>query len=137
MTAAVLALALAVPAQPPNLEAQAQATREKAIKYLKEKQKDGNWEKSGTLPILADMKGGYTALVTLALLEAGVTADDTAVKAAAEYLAKLEPDKTYVVSLQTQVLARVDAKKHAARIQKNADWLVGKATRKNGRLEGW
>jgi hypothetical protein len=135
MTAAVLAATLLLPAQPPAPEAQARAAREKAIKYLKEKQKDGSWDEA--THIIAGMKGGMTALVTLALLEAGVPADDPAVKAAVEYLLTVEPDKTYVVSLQTQVLARVDLKKHAARIQKNADWLVAKAVRNGGRLEGW
>jgi hypothetical protein len=83
------------------------------------------------------MKGGMTGLVTLALLEAGVPADDPAIKSAVEYLVKLEPQKTYVVGLQTQVLARADPKAHAGRIQTNANWLVEKAIRPSGRLEGW
>ena len=49
----------------------------------------------------------------------------------------MDSDKTYVVSLQTQVLARVDAKKHAPRIQKNADWLLENAIRANGKIDGW
>jgi hypothetical protein len=136
MTAAVLTLALVMPAQPPALDAQAQTAREKAIKFLKGKQKDGTWD-SGWLPVLTDMEGGTTAFVTLALLEAGVPPDDPAVKAAVAYLVPIKPEKTYVVSLQTQVLARVDPKTHAAQLQKNADWLATKAARKNGRLEGW
>ena len=83
------------------------------------------------------MEGGCSQLATLALLEAGVPAKDPAVAKAVEYLVKLEPKKTYVVSLQTQVLARADPKKHAKQIQKNADWLIEKAVRKDGKLEGW
>jgi hypothetical protein len=83
------------------------------------------------------MEGGCTGLATLALLEAGVPAKDPLVAKAVEYLTKIEPKKTYVVSLQTQVLARADAKRHAAQLQKNADWLLDKAVRKDGKLMGW
>jgi hypothetical protein len=78
-----------------------------------------------------------TALATLSLLEAGVPANDPAVVKAVEFLLKLELKKTYVVSLQTQVLARVDAKKYAKQIQTNADWLVAQAIQKNGKFQGW
>ncbi|HJZ56434.1 MAG TPA: sigma-70 family RNA polymerase sigma factor, partial [Gemmataceae bacterium] len=114
------------------------AAREKAIRFLKgQQQPDGMWEGTA-LNLLAGMEGGTTALVTLALLEGGVPADDQAVAKAIEYLTQLPPKKTYVVSLQTQVLAKVGQKKHAAQIQKNADWLIDQAIGfKNGRLEGW
>jgi hypothetical protein len=112
------------------------AARDKAIDFLKKQQhKEGHWE--GTVLKLIDMEGGTTALATLALLEAGVPVNDPAVAKAIEYLAKLEPKKTYVVSLQTQVLVRVDAKKHAPQVQKNADWLIEKAIRKGDNLVGW
>src|SRR5207253_4017306 len=58
------------------------AARMKAIDYLKKQQKpDGTWE-GITLNFLADMEGGATGLVALALLEAGVKPDDPAVKKA-------------------------------------------------------
>jgi RNA polymerase sigma factor (sigma-70 family) len=113
------------------------AARRKAVQFLKEKQtRDGNWE--GALGT-AGMDGGTTALVVLALLEAGVPAKDPVVLKAVDYLAGLPPKSTYVVSLQTQVLARADAKKHAERVQKNADWLLDQAIgwRKGGKIEGW
>jgi hypothetical protein len=47
------------------------------------------------------------------------------------------PERTYVVSLQTRVLARVDAKKYAKEIQANVDWLKKKAIYKNDKLTGW
>ena len=110
--------------------------REKAIEFLKKQQDpNGRWEQ--TVLNLLDMEGGTTGLATLALLEAGVPAKDPAVTKAVEYLAILEPKKTYVVSLQTQVLARADAKKHATQIQKNVDWLLEKAVRADGKLLGW
>jgi hypothetical protein len=66
-----------------------------------------------------------------------VPANDPAVAKAVDYLLALKPDKTYVMSLHTQVLARVDAKKYAKELQANADWLMGKVITKNGTLQGW
>src|SRR5205823_1691362 len=99
------------------------AARAKAIDYLKAKQtRDGNWEGGDVLP-LSGMDGGATGLVTLALLEAGVPAGDPVLAKPLAYLAALEPEKTYVVSLQTQVLCRAGPKKYKEAIQKSADWL--------------
>jgi hypothetical protein len=143
MTAFILTAALSIAAPVPKdaderFAKSVNAAREKAIEFLKKQQdKDGNWE-SQTLSLLADMMGGPSALATLALLEAGVPVDDAAVTKAVAYLVKLEPKKTYVVSLQTQVLCRVDAKKHAKQIQTNADWLIENALGlQKGNLEGW
>lgn len=110
--------------------------RQKATDYLKMQQKDGNWEKVITGGV-SDMGGGITAMAALGLLEAGVPADDAAVTRAVEYLVKVESKKTYVVSLQTQVLARVDARKHKEKIQKNVDWLLNEAVNSRGKLAGW
>jgi hypothetical protein len=138
--AAVLAMSAPVPEQADEkFQKDVAAVREKAIKYLKAQQTpQGNWE-GLVLVFLADMEGGCTALVTLSLLEAGVPPGDPAVKKALDYLAKLPPKRTYVVSLQTQVFAKADAKKYAAQIQTNADWLIDTAIgfKKDGRLEGW
>jgi hypothetical protein len=141
MTAFILttAMSLAGAAQNPEqtLDEKVATARDKAIAFLKNAQdKDGTWEGS-VLSLLADMNGGVTALATLALLEAGAPANDPAVTKAVAYLVKLEPKKTYVVSLQTQVLCRVKDKKHLPRIQNNADWLLGKAIKRGGNLEGW
>jgi hypothetical protein len=143
MTSLVITLSLAVAAPVPKddkaereFREKVDAAREKAVAYLKKSQgKDGDWEAG--FPALAGMKGGPTALATLALLEAGVPANDPAVAKAVAYLAKLEPEKTYVVGLRTQVLARADAKKYATEIQANADWLLEKALYKGGKLTGW
>lgn len=113
------------------------ASRERAIVYLKKQQnKEGNWE-GNALNFTAGMEGGITAFVALSLLEGGVAPNDPAIVKAVEYLAKLPPKKTYVVSLQTQVLARADAKKHAETIQKNVDWLLDKAVHNGDDLQGW
>jgi hypothetical protein len=120
----------------PKLDEKVETAREKAVDFLKKQQKDGHWE-GGVLNLLADMEGGVTGLAALALLEAGVPAKDPVVVKAVEYLVQLEPKKTYVVSLQTQVLCRVKDKKHLPQIQKNVDWLVEKAVRKGENLMGW
>jgi hypothetical protein len=144
MTSLLLTLAVALAAPVPKdgkadkeLREKVDAARAKAVKFLKEKQdKDGSWE-GLALGQIAGMKGGVTALAALGLLEAGVPPNDPTVAKAVEYLAKLEPDKTYVVSLRAQVLARVDAKKYAKAIQADADWFMDKAIRKAGKLQGW
>ena len=112
------------------------AAREKAIEFLKKQQDpNGHWEQKALQ--LLQMEGGSTALAVLALLEAGVPVNDPAVTKAVECLARLERKKTYTVSLQTQVLTRVDAKQHTKQIQENTDWLIEKAVRKDGMLMGW
>jgi hypothetical protein len=141
MTSLLVSLALAAAPVPDDKKAQAEFrektdfARLKAMRFLREQQKkDGSWEGTG---FLASMTGGQTALVALALLEAGVPANDPAIAKAVEYLLALKPEKTYVVSLQAQVLARVDAKKYAKEIQANADWLLEKAIVKEKKLQGW
>ncbi|MBY0460396.1 MAG: hypothetical protein K2V38_24030, partial [Gemmataceae bacterium] len=141
MTALVLAFALTVTAPVPKDELAFQrrvdAAREKAIKYLRVAQdKDGGWEAEG-LKSLADMEGGATALAVVGLLEAGVKPDDPAITKAVEYLLKLKPTRTYVVSLRARALAGADPRKYAKEIQADADWLLGKALRRNGKLAGW
>ena len=138
----MLSLALAAPVPKDDkadraVREKVDAAREKAVAFLKKQQdRDGSWEGAGP-GNLVGLKGGSTALAALALLEAGVPANDPAVAKAVEYLVALEPAKTYVVSLQTQVLARAGAQKHAEQIQANADWLLKKAIRKNLKLAGW
>src|SRR5262245_12573968 len=68
----------------------------KGVRYLKKKQsKEGHWE-DAVLDFLIQMRGGTTALVTLALLNCGEKPDDPAVAKALRYLRELQPDKTYV-----------------------------------------
>jgi hypothetical protein len=143
MTSLLVSMALAVAAPVPKEDKEDRefrekvtAAREKAVKFLKDKQRqDGTWEDNNAA--LTGMTGGQTALAALALLEAGAEPKDPVVAKAVEYLAALKPERTYVVSLQTQVLVRADAKKHAKQIQTNADWLMEKAIVREKRLEGW
>jgi hypothetical protein len=136
-----LCLATSIAAPVPNdaeqFEKAVGAARKGAIEYLKGMQnKEGNWE-GMVFNLLAEMDGGQTALITLSLLEAGIPLNDPAITKAVDYLANLPPQKTYVVSLQMQVLARVDPQKYKERIQKNADWLLEKAIKNKNALDGW
>ncbi|VTR97414.1 prenyltransferase squalene oxidase : Uncharacterized protein OS=Blastopirellula marina DSM 3645 GN=DSM3645_14280 PE=4 SV=1: Prenyltrans_1 [Gemmata massiliana] len=144
MTALIASLAITIAAPVPpdkgrdaELEKKVAPARAKAIKYLKDSQQpNGSWE-GEVLKSLADIDGGATALAVLGLLEAGVPAKDPAVAKAVEYLLALKPSRTYVVSLRTQALARVDATKYAQELQAGADWLLGKAITRRGKLVGW
>ena len=92
MTAFLLSAMLAVLPEVREAEAQLQKDVEKAraraIDYLKKQQNpDGTWE-GGALDFVVEMKGGTTALVSLALLEAGVPANDAAITKAVDSLVK-------------------------------------------------
>jgi len=113
---------------------------EKGKRYLIQQEGGkGNWE--GILETLGDQKGGQTALVTLALLTAGIKPDEPVMDRALNYLRNQVPrEKTYVVGLSTMALAEARQPKDLDRIQKNVDWLIEHAIRENGkggRLLGW
>jgi len=67
--------------------------------------------------------GGVTALVTYALLTAGV-AHDRAMESALQALRRTPNDYTYVVALKAMALAAADPKKYRDDIQNCADRLV-------------
>ena len=77
--------------------------------------------------------GGVTALVTYALLQAGLAPDDRAVEAALQALRRTPDEDTYVVALKAMVLAAADPKKYRADLQVCADCLV----RIQGAAGGW
>lgn len=119
--------------------AKVQAAQEKGVKYLKGQQRAQgggvrNWEEDGPNP-----GGGPTVLALLALLEAGVKADDDAVERGLKYLRTVEPQNTYTLSLQIQVLCKLNQKEDAGIIKRNVKWLVDDAARwRDGTvLEGW
>ena len=112
---------------------------DKGVRYLKKQQhKDGDWE-GIVLGDIAGLKGGVTSLATLALLNAGLKPDDPAVLKALEYLRKLgTPEKTYVVALQTMVLAAARHNGDLPQIAKNVEWIQKTAIySEGGKLEGW
>ncbi|HKB03502.1 MAG TPA: DUF4159 domain-containing protein [Gemmataceae bacterium] len=144
-----LAVLLLVPAAPARAEEplvqKVRTSLDQGIKYLKGKQTPQggdtwNWE-NDTLTVL--QPGGSSCLAMLALLTAGVPVDDPAVKKGLPYIRDLEPKHTYVVGLQTMVLAEVGDTRDLNRIQTNVNWLLDAGITKGGKLgsggklEGW
>lgn len=88
------------------------------VRALKRVQRsDGAWPEQY-------VAGGETCLVTLALLQAGETADSPAIAAALERIQALPNERVYVVSLKLMVLAQADARRYQREIQDGARWLT-------------
>jgi hypothetical protein len=127
-----LGLALAVAllgATPParsedKMVERVQGAIKKGIQFLKSQQRQGNWEIEVASTTWGWGRGGYTSLVLLALLTAGVPATDPAVQKGLEYLRTIPPEKTYIVALQTMVFAQAGQGVDRQRIQDNAKWLL-------------
>ena len=131
----------AAPAKPDeDLVNKVRDSIKRGVTFLKKNQNaQGNWE-GVVLQFLADMEGGSTALVALALLNCGEKPDDPMMAKALDYLAGLPPRKTYVVGLQNMVFAEARRPKDLVIIQRNADWLIDKALGYRGgegQLNGW
>ena len=126
--AAALAMAalcvLAGPRQAGAQEAQVsseqvQAAVQKGLAYLRQQARfDGGWSDQHSYP------GGVTALCAMAMLNAGVPADDPKVAGGLAILEGLPNTMTYVVSLKCQALAAANPKKYAAQLQAGANWLA-------------
>ena len=101
--------------------AQVRAAIDKGVAYLKSTQsQDGSW------PDIAGpgaYHGGVTALNTLALLTAGVPADDEQLKRAIGQVRDLPLEKTYVVALQAMVLSMAHPKEDGPLIRQDVEWL--------------
>jgi hypothetical protein len=146
----VLAIPLLIPSAPARAEEplvqKVRTSLNKGIEYLKGQQKHQggdrwDWE-NATLNFL--QPGGTSCLAMLALLTAGVPADDPVIKRGLPYIRSLNPQHTYVVGIQTMVLAEVGDQKDLFQIQSNVNWLLdaavtrgGKKLGDGGKLEGW
>lgn len=87
---------------------------QRGTNFLKREQlAAGNWLEHMGYP------GGVTALCTLALLNAGVPPEDETVQRALEYLRRIPPQRTYVVSLQTMVFCRADPERDRPLVLRN------------------
>lgn len=145
LTAAFLFSANAARAEEPLVQ-KVRTSLDKGVTYLKGQQKDQgggkwNWE-NGALNLL--QPGGTSSLAMLALLTSGVPIDDAVVKRGLPYIRGLKPQHTYVVGIQTMVLAEVGDEKDLFQIQTNVDWLLNAAATSNGKrlgeggkLQGW
>jgi hypothetical protein len=106
------------------------------VRFLRDQERgNGNWEAVDKASVA--MPGGWTSLATLALLNAGVKPEDPIIERSLSYLRRLEPQHTYVVSLQTMVFAETARNEDRQRIQRNVDWLLRTMIKKDGRCLGW
>ncbi|HEX3147226.1 MAG TPA: DUF4159 domain-containing protein [Gemmataceae bacterium] len=135
----LVAIPILIPTAPARAEEpivkKVRKSLDEGIKYLKDTQKDDGgrytWENS----LLANLQpGGTSCLAMLALLTAGVPADDPVIKRGLPYIRGLEARHTYVVGLQTMVLAEVGDVRDLNRIQSNVDWLLNAAVTRGGKL---
>ena len=112
-------------AQPARAEITPEAVRQaidRGVNYLKHHQlPNGGWPEYLTQPC------GASALITLALLNAGVPVTDPTIKNALDYLRKFDAAdrnsaKTYSIALQTMVFCRAEPQNHLL-IGRNVRWL--------------
>lgn len=111
---------------------QVQDAIEKGIAFLRNRQMDsGYWPDDGAYP------GGSSSLAILALLNAGVPANDPALVKGLDKLGTVTNQSTYVVSLKCQAYAAADPKleKYSTQLKAAATWLVTNQCRQ-GTLTG-
>jgi hypothetical protein len=105
---------------------QVRASIDDGLRYLRAaQQKDGSWSGTG-------YPGGVTALCLLAMLNAGIEADDAQIQSGLDRLLTVRDSHTYVVALKCQVLAAVieqttDAAEKAKLMRQlaaGAAWLI-------------
>lgn len=107
------------------------ASIDRAIGYLKRRQNGrGGWSE-----LQQGNPGGVSALVTLALLNAGLEPGEKTIDRALEYLRQFPPERTYVAALQTMVFAEATPRGDRVLIERNVRWLE-KAQHTQGEHEG-
>ncbi len=115
---ALLCLASAVPASAAVTSEQVAAAVRKGVTRLRRSQRaDGRF-------VYGSYPGGMTALCVLAMLNAGVGADDPAVQDGLAAVGRAPDRQTYVVALKCQVYAAADPDKYARELSAAAKWLV-------------
>src|SRR5438132_4728443 len=119
------------PFKPPVTAAKIRTAIDDAVTYLRSHQ-------AANGSILDQGDGGYTALATLTLLAAGADPpSDDQLKKALAFLAKLEPNNTYVRAVRANVweyaLRKGEEKRYRTRLKTDYDWLI----KTLGAKEGW
>jgi hypothetical protein len=105
---------------------------ERGVKYLQREQNaDGSWPRYGT--------HDFTALCTLALLQAGVKPDDPHVARALNHLRRPDqkPKATYEAALQTMVFCLAEPKNDSVLIGRNAKWFQDQQIKTGPRKGAW
>jgi hypothetical protein len=108
------------------------------MNYLKKRQEnrggEWNWENSD---LSLAWPGGSTCLATLALLTCGEKPNSQPIQKTLPYIRGLKPANTYVVALQSMVLAEVGEAKDLDLVQRNVDWLLSGRLYADKKLTGW
>ena len=119
----------------PHLQDPLPAALARAAAFIEsQRASDGGW-RSG--PTAGAYRDGMTALCALALLRAGRTRDDAAVKESLDRLQQVRPEFTYSVALHTVALCAADPTKHREVIRKNVAWLAETQTAEGEASGGW
>ncbi|WP_167547008.1 DUF4159 domain-containing protein [Stieleria maiorica] len=96
---------------------------DRGITYLRSTQGErGGWDE------FQGQSCGLSSLCTLALLNAGVSRDDPAIKRAMTYLRATVAESTYSVALQTLVFCQHGSASDLPRIRNNVTWLTESQT---------
>lgn len=106
---------------------------DQATDYLLDEQNplSGKWSEMVSYP------GGVTALVTLALLNAGVPPDEPHMQKALDYVRSMAQEKTYCVALQTMVLAEANQQRDLNLIQRNVNWFEATQLKEGDKAGAW
>ncbi|MCI0738142.1 MAG: DUF4159 domain-containing protein [Gemmataceae bacterium] len=94
---------------------------DRAVRYLREQERNGGWEPPTLQP---GIRGGWTALSVLALLNAGVPVDDPVIQRGLRFLRSVDSPMTYVRAIQTMVFVEAGQVEDKQRIQDNIKWLI-------------
>lgn len=87
---------------------------------LSEQQANGSWQ----VPLRADdTRVGATALVMLALANAGVPQEHPQMQRGLDWIRRQKPEETYSVSLQTMLLAMLSPDADKVILERNVEWL--------------
>ena len=114
------ALPAAGPDGPPLSSESIQQAIDKAREWLVKQQKpDGGWDTMRS----NDSRVGGTALVMLAVANAGLAPDHLAMQRGLDWLRDQQPDDTYSVSLQTMALAMLSPDADRVILERNVEWL--------------
>lgn len=110
---------------------------DRAVQFLTQQEGGtGNWERFGIIQMVGQ-EGGPSALATLALLNAGVKPTEKIIERSLNNLRKIPPSKTYVTSLITMAFSEAKQARDLPAIQRNVEWLIDTAVKRNGQIVGW
>ncbi len=137
----LVGLTIAAPAKTVGQELTAEMVRtgiDRGTQYLFSKQQgNGSWRSSTD----NRFPEGVTTLCTLALLNAGVPADDPRIRTALQQIIQLPEDQltTYVASLRIMALttADPDGRFYRPEIQKDVEWLISYQIDSGPLTGGW